>query len=68
MQEWNQNDTYNLYLSDTRGIYFTLAMENLKTTRGIGGNQMLDLYEVGQRGERPPVGGEMGRRGKVFID
>lgn len=47
VQEWNQNDTYNLYLSDTRGIYFTLAMENVKTTRGIGGNQMLDLYEVG---------------------
>lgn len=47
MQEWNQNDTYNLYLSDTRGVYFTLAMENVKTTRGIGGNQMLDLYEVG---------------------
>ncbi|XP_071246717.1 uncharacterized protein [Salvelinus alpinus] len=33
VQEWNQNDTYNLYLSDT------LAMENVKTT------QMLDLYE-----------------------
>lgn len=32
--EWNQKDTYNLYLSDT------LAMENVKTT------QMLDLYEV----------------------
>ncbi|KAF7216643.1 VPS10 domain-containing receptor SorCS3 isoform X1 [Nothobranchius furzeri] len=46
VQEWNQNDTYNLYLSDTRGIFFTLAMENVKTTRGIGGNQMLDLYEV----------------------
>uniref|UniRef100_A0A7N6B717 PKD domain-containing protein n=1 Tax=Anabas testudineus TaxID=64144 RepID=A0A7N6B717_ANATE len=46
VQEWNQNDTYNLYLSDTRGIYFTLAMENVKTTRGISGNQMLDLYEV----------------------
>uniref|UniRef100_A0A8D3DBS1 PKD domain-containing protein n=1 Tax=Scophthalmus maximus TaxID=52904 RepID=A0A8D3DBS1_SCOMX len=41
VQEWNQNDTYNLYLSDTRGIYFTLAMENVKTTRGIGGNQIL---------------------------
>uniref|UniRef100_A0A4W5PMF7 PKD domain-containing protein n=1 Tax=Hucho hucho TaxID=62062 RepID=A0A4W5PMF7_9TELE len=46
VQEWNQNDTYNLYLSDTRGILFTLAMENVKTTRGLGGNQMLDLYEV----------------------
>nr|XP_029480432.1 VPS10 domain-containing receptor SorCS3-like [Oncorhynchus nerka] len=31
--EWNQKDTYNLYLSNT------LAMENVKTT------QMLDLYE-----------------------
>lgn len=51
MQEWNQNDTYNLYLSDTRGVYFTLAMENVKTTRGIGGNQMLDLYEVGTQSE-----------------
>uniref|UniRef100_A0A8C6TN56 Sortilin related VPS10 domain containing receptor 3 n=1 Tax=Neogobius melanostomus TaxID=47308 RepID=A0A8C6TN56_9GOBI len=46
VQEWNQNDTYNLYLSDTRGIYFTLALENVKTTRGLGGNQNLDLYEV----------------------
>ena len=46
VQEWNQNDTYNLYLSDTRGILFTLAMENVKTTRGLAGNQMLDLYEV----------------------
>ncbi|KAF3851935.1 hypothetical protein F7725_005290 [Dissostichus mawsoni] len=51
VQEWNQNDTYNLYLSDTRGIYFTLALENVKTTRGIGGNQMLDLYEARQPGE-----------------
>lgn len=56
MQEWNQNDTYNLYLSDTRGIYFTLAMENVKTTRGIGGNQMLDLYEVGPDGISRPAG------------
>uniref|UniRef100_A0A8C5HSJ0 VPS10 domain-containing receptor SorCS3-like n=1 Tax=Gouania willdenowi TaxID=441366 RepID=A0A8C5HSJ0_GOUWI len=46
VQEWNQNDTYNLYLSDSRGIYFTLAMENVRTTRGLAGNQMLDLYEV----------------------
>ncbi|XP_061686256.1 VPS10 domain-containing receptor SorCS3 isoform X2 [Syngnathoides biaculeatus] len=46
VQEWNQNDTYNLYLSDTRGIYFTLAMENVKTTKGIGGNHLLGLYEV----------------------
>ncbi|MFT7807145.1 VPS10 domain-containing receptor SorCS3-like [Arapaima gigas] len=46
VQEWNQNDTYNLYISDTRGIYFTLALENVKTTRGLEGNMMIDLYEV----------------------
>ncbi|XP_006630890.2 VPS10 domain-containing receptor SorCS3 [Lepisosteus oculatus] len=46
VQEWNQNDTYNLYISETRGIYFTLALENVKTSRGIEGNIMIDLYEV----------------------
>ncbi|XP_072512789.1 LOW QUALITY PROTEIN: VPS10 domain-containing receptor SorCS3 [Salminus brasiliensis] len=46
VQEWNQNDTYNLYISDPRGLYFTLALENVKTTRGLGGNSMIDLYEV----------------------
>lgn len=47
VQEWNQNDTYNLYISDPHGVYFTLALENVKTTRGHGGNSMIDLYEVG---------------------
>ncbi|XP_076839029.1 VPS10 domain-containing receptor SorCS3 isoform X1 [Brachyhypopomus gauderio] len=46
VQEWNQNDTYNLYISDQRGILFTLALENVKTSRGLGGNSMIDLYEV----------------------
>ncbi|KAI5090031.1 VPS10 domain-containing receptor SorCS3 [Silurus meridionalis] len=46
VQEWNQNDTYNLYISDPNGVYFTLALENVKTTRGLGGNSMIDLYEV----------------------
>ncbi|KAG2462724.1 SORC1 protein, partial [Polypterus senegalus] len=46
VQEWNQNDTYNLYTSDPRGIYFTLALENVKTSRGVEGNIMIDLYEV----------------------
>uniref|UniRef100_A0A8C1JQQ8 Sortilin related VPS10 domain containing receptor 3 n=1 Tax=Cyprinus carpio TaxID=7962 RepID=A0A8C1JQQ8_CYPCA len=46
VQEWNQNDTYNLYISDTRGVYFTLALENVRTSRGLGGNSMIDLYEV----------------------
>ncbi|XP_037353867.2 VPS10 domain-containing receptor SorCS1 isoform X4 [Talpa occidentalis] len=46
VQEWNQNDTYNLYISDTRGVYFTLALENVQSTRGPEGNVMIDLYEV----------------------
>ncbi|KAB0348922.1 hypothetical protein FD754_013779, partial [Muntiacus muntjak] len=46
VQEWNQNDTYNLYISDTRGVYFTLALENVQSSRGPEGNVMIDLYEV----------------------
>uniref|UniRef100_A0A8C5TBK9 VPS10 domain-containing receptor SorCS3 n=1 Tax=Malurus cyaneus samueli TaxID=2593467 RepID=A0A8C5TBK9_9PASS len=46
VQEWNQNDTYNLYISDTRGVYFTLALENVKSSRGLEGNIVIDLYEV----------------------
>ncbi|KAE8589294.1 hypothetical protein XENTR_v10017514 [Xenopus tropicalis] len=46
IQEWNQNETYNLYISDTRGIFFTLALENVKSSRGPEGNVMIDLYEV----------------------
>ncbi|KAK2098964.1 hypothetical protein P7K49_024415 [Saguinus oedipus] len=45
VQEWNQNDTYNLYISDTRGVYFTLALENVQSSRGPEGNVMIDLYE-----------------------
>ncbi|KAL0616478.1 VPS10 domain-containing receptor SorCS1 [Plecturocebus cupreus] len=46
VQEWNQNDTYNLYISDTRGVYFTLALENVQSSRGPEGNVMIDLYEM----------------------
>ncbi|XP_043569021.1 VPS10 domain-containing receptor SorCS3-like isoform X1 [Chiloscyllium plagiosum] len=46
VQEWNQNDTYNLYVSDARGAYFTIALENVKSSRGPEGNVMIDLYEV----------------------
>lgn len=50
VQEWNQNDTYNLYISDTRGVYFTLALENVKSSRGLEGNIVIDLYEVCSKG------------------
>ncbi|XP_068113723.1 VPS10 domain-containing receptor SorCS1-like isoform X5 [Hyperolius riggenbachi] len=46
IQEWNQNETYNLYISDTRGIFFTLALENVMSIKGPEGNVMIDLYEV----------------------
>ncbi|KAL2086735.1 hypothetical protein ACEWY4_017794 [Coilia grayii] len=46
VQEWNQNDTYNIYISDPQGIHFTLALENVRASRGLGGNSMIDLYEV----------------------
>ncbi|XP_026524420.1 VPS10 domain-containing receptor SorCS3 [Notechis scutatus] len=45
VQEWNQNDTYNLYISDVHGVYFTLALENVKSNRGLEGNVIIDLYE-----------------------
>ncbi|KAG2462726.1 SORC3 protein, partial [Polypterus senegalus] len=46
VQEWNQNDTYNLYVSDVQGVFFTLALENVMSSHGLEGNIMIDLYEV----------------------
>ncbi|XP_057699081.1 VPS10 domain-containing receptor SorCS1 isoform X2 [Corythoichthys intestinalis] len=46
VQEWNQNETYNLYVSDTSGIYYTLSLENVVSSMGPEGNVMVDLYEV----------------------
>ncbi|KAA8594435.1 hypothetical protein FQN60_011570 [Etheostoma spectabile] len=45
VQEWNQNETYNLYVSDTSGVYYTLALENVVSSMGPEGNVMIDLYE-----------------------
>ncbi|KAM9818171.1 VPS10 domain-containing receptor SorCS1 isoform 2-T3 [Syngnathus typhle] len=46
VQEWNQNETYNLYVSDTSGVYYTLALEDVVSSMGLEGNVMVDLYEV----------------------
>ncbi|KAG7486051.1 VPS10 domain-containing receptor 1-like isoform X2 [Solea senegalensis] len=46
VQEWNQNETYNLYVSDTTGVFYTLALENVVSSMGPEGNVMVDLYEV----------------------
>lgn len=46
VQEWNQNDTYNLYVSEAGGVYYTLALENVMSSMGPEGNVMIELYEV----------------------
>ncbi|TNN81835.1 VPS10 domain-containing receptor SorCS1 [Liparis tanakae] len=46
VQEWNQNNTYSLYISDSPGVYFTLSLEDLRTSRGPGGNLLVDFYKV----------------------
>ncbi|KAM9559064.1 VPS10 domain-containing receptor SorCS3-like isoform 3-T3 [Salvelinus alpinus] len=46
VQEWNQNYTYSLYISDSPGVYFTLSLENLRTRREPGGNLLVDMYKV----------------------
>lgn len=47
IQDWHQNDSYNLYMSESRGLFFTLMLENVVSTGGPEGNIMIDLYEVG---------------------
>uniref|UniRef100_A0A8C6LND5 Sortilin related VPS10 domain containing receptor 3 n=1 Tax=Nothobranchius furzeri TaxID=105023 RepID=A0A8C6LND5_NOTFU len=46
VQEWNQNNTYSLYISDSPGVYFILSLENLRTSRGSAGNLLVDFYKV----------------------
>lgn len=46
VQEWNENDTYSLYISDTPGVYFTRSLPNLRTSRGLAGNLIVDVYKV----------------------
>lgn len=47
IQDWHQNDSYNLYMSESRGLFFTLMLENVVSSGGPEGNIMIDLYEVG---------------------
>ncbi|KAK1906022.1 VPS10 domain containing receptor SorCS1 [Dissostichus eleginoides] len=46
IQDWHQNDSYNLYMSESRGLFFTLMLENIVSSGGPEGNIMIDLYEV----------------------
>lgn len=47
IQDSHQNDSYNLYMSESRGLFFTLMLENVVSSGGPEGNIMIDLYEVG---------------------
>lgn len=46
IQDWHQNESYNLYMSDYRGLFFTLMLEGIVSTGGPEDNVMIDLYEV----------------------
>uniref|UniRef100_A0AAQ4NPK0 Sortilin related VPS10 domain containing receptor 1 n=1 Tax=Gasterosteus aculeatus aculeatus TaxID=481459 RepID=A0AAQ4NPK0_GASAC len=46
IQDRHQNDSYNLYMSESRGLFFTLMLENAVSSGGPEGNIMIDLYEV----------------------
>ncbi|XP_074502201.1 VPS10 domain-containing receptor SorCS1-like [Sebastes fasciatus] len=46
IQDWHQNDSYNLYMSESRGLFFTLMLEDVVSSGGPEGNIMVDLYEV----------------------
>ncbi|XP_061693675.1 VPS10 domain-containing receptor SorCS1-like isoform X2 [Syngnathoides biaculeatus] len=46
IQDWHQNNSYNLYMSESRGLFFTLMLENVVSSGGPEGNVMIDLYEV----------------------
>uniref|UniRef100_A0A8C6TQ47 Sortilin related VPS10 domain containing receptor 1 n=1 Tax=Neogobius melanostomus TaxID=47308 RepID=A0A8C6TQ47_9GOBI len=46
IQDWQQNDSYHLYMSESRGLFFTLMLENVVSSGGPEGNIMIDLYEV----------------------
>ncbi|XP_036848735.2 VPS10 domain-containing receptor SorCS2 isoform X2 [Manis javanica] len=46
VQEWYQADTYNLYQSDPRGVYYALVLQDVRSSRQAEGNVLIDLLEV----------------------
>uniref|UniRef100_A0A8C7XWI8 Sortilin related VPS10 domain containing receptor 1 n=1 Tax=Oryzias sinensis TaxID=183150 RepID=A0A8C7XWI8_9TELE len=46
IQDWHQNDSYNLYMSESRGLFFMLMLEDVVSSGGPEDNVMIDLYEV----------------------
>uniref|UniRef100_A0A3B4GYX7 VPS10 domain-containing receptor SorCS2 n=1 Tax=Pundamilia nyererei TaxID=303518 RepID=A0A3B4GYX7_9CICH len=46
LQEWYQSDTYNLYQSDPKGIYYSIVLENVRSTKQPEENVLIDILEV----------------------
>ncbi|XP_055062875.2 VPS10 domain-containing receptor SorCS2 isoform X3 [Misgurnus anguillicaudatus] len=46
LQEWHQTDTYNLYQSDPQGVYYSIVLENVRSTKQPEENVLIDILEV----------------------
>ncbi|XP_036407061.1 VPS10 domain-containing receptor SorCS2 isoform X1 [Megalops cyprinoides] len=46
LQEWYQTDTYNLYQSDPQGMYYSIVLENVRSTKQPEENVLIDILEV----------------------
>uniref|UniRef100_A0A4X2LXN1 Sortilin related VPS10 domain containing receptor 2 n=1 Tax=Vombatus ursinus TaxID=29139 RepID=A0A4X2LXN1_VOMUR len=46
VQEWYQTDTYNLYQSDPQGVYYSIVLENVRSTKQPEENVLIDILEV----------------------
>nr|XP_033465773.1 VPS10 domain-containing receptor SorCS2 isoform X2 [Epinephelus lanceolatus] len=46
IQEWYQSDTYNLYQSDPQGVYYSIVLENVRSTKQPEENVLIDILEV----------------------
>ncbi|XP_058250232.1 VPS10 domain-containing receptor SorCS2 isoform X1 [Hemibagrus wyckioides] len=46
LQEWYQTDTYNLYASDQQGVYYSILLENVRSTKQPEENVIIDVLGV----------------------
>lgn len=46
LQEWYQTDTFNLYASDQQGVYYSMLLENVRSTKQPEENVIIDVLEV----------------------
>uniref|UniRef100_A0A7N9AV92 VPS10 domain-containing receptor SorCS2 n=1 Tax=Mastacembelus armatus TaxID=205130 RepID=A0A7N9AV92_9TELE len=46
LQEWYQTDTYNLYQSDPQGVYYSIVLENVRSSKQPEENVLIDILEV----------------------